>query len=1030
MSKVISYLSSIVIALLLTSGLSAQVTVSGTVTDASDGETLPGVNVIVKGSPTVGTSTNVDGYYELRVPQVADTLIFSYLGYETMVVPIQGRLTIDVELLAAILSGEEIVKVGYSSQRQRDVTGAISTITSEDLQSVARTSINQMLIGTAAGLNLQTRSAQPGGGVNVNIRGALSPNGNNSPLYVIDGVPITNNSSSVAGLNDNELGFFGGVDRDPLSYLNPGDIESINVLKDASATAIYGSSAANGVILITTKSGRSGEIQVDYSGSLSSQIVTDYFPMLNASQFMQQQDRLAYDRYLYDNSLAPYGNADASSAQPYNRLFTQQQIDQAGVGTDWYDLIIRDGLINEHNLAISGGDANTKVYSSFNYQDNNAVLRGSALTRISGRLNIEQILSDRIKLNLKSTVSRLIGNNSSTGGNSGGSEKFNMIQAAYAYSPTVDVFQPDGSYSSTFDPLIMSPAAFLAITDNTETTKIFAAPQLEVKINKWLNFNAVGQIDYESTNRNFYLPRSANNAQLMEGMAQKNDNTIENYSTEAYLTFSKPVMNGDLSMVLGTGYYESSSEGFSLQAVGFFTDAFRDNNVGVSSDLLRNTVNSYRNARTKLSQFFRANYSYRDKYIFSVVARRDGSSIFSENNRYGIFPGVSAAWIISDEQFMKPLKSLNNLKIRVGYGLSGNESILSGNTLQLYSPGYPFIIGQTRFNGIALSQVANPDLTWETISTLNLGFDFGVMKNRIVGSLDLFQRTANDLLDFNILPANNAVGLVADNVGSTRSEGIELELTTANVLKNDFSWYTTFNASYTKSFWLNRNPEVALPAFVGENDELGTIYGWKTNGIIQSVDDIPGHMPNANLGNIEYVDINNDGLLNSDDVVKLGNSTPRWIFGFNSDFKYKNFDLSVFLYGNFGFQLYNNFAPNVFTISQATNPSNTTIYARDIWSADNREGTFPGIAPNPYDGNNPASNDFTLENGNFVRLSSINLGYTLPSYFTGSIKSIRLNFSLRDIATFTNYSGFDPEFSEVNPYPFAYSATLGVDIKF
>lgn len=1003
--------------------------VTGTVIDKTDRQPLPGVNIIVQGTQ-LGTSTNRDGKFTLNVPSLSDTLVISYLGYESAIIPIKGRSQINIELVASVISGEEMVVVGYSTQRQRDVTGSISTVTSEELESVGRTSINQMLLGKAAGLNLQTRTAQPGGGVTVNIRGALSPNGNNSPLYVIDGVPITNNSSSVAGLYDSDLGFFGGIDRDPLSYLNPNDIESINILKDASATAIYGSSAANGVILITTKNGSAGEIQVDYSGALTMQRAKDYFPMMNANQFQRQQDRLAYDRYLYNNSLPPYGNLDPNSAPQYNRLFTQEEIDNNTVGTDWYDYILEDGAINEHNLSISGGNENTRVYTSFNYQDNNAVLKSSALTRYSGRLNIQQYLTNRVRLNLKSTVSRLDGNNASTGGNIGGSETFNMIQAAYAYSPTVDAFTEEGNYTSTFNPLIMSPAAFLEIKDNSETTKIFAAPEVEVQITDWLKLNAIGQIDYESTNRSFYLPRSTNNTQLPEGMAQKNENIIENYSTEAYTTYSDQVLGGALNVVLGAGYYETNSEGFSLQAVGFFTDAFQDNNVGVASDLLRNTVNSYRSGRTKISQFFRANYTYKNRYIFSLVARRDGSSIFSENNRYGYFPGVSAAWVLSDESFMNSLKKLSNLKLRVGYGMAGNESILSGNTLQLYSPGYPFVIGQTRYNGIALSQVANPDLTWEKITTLNLGLDFGVFRNRIAGSIDVFRRTARDLLDFNTLPSNNAVGLVADNVGSTRSEGVELELNTSNILSEKFSWYSSFNLSYTESFWVERNPEVAFPEYVGENDQLSTIYGWKTVGIIQSEDDVPAHMPDANLGNIKYVDINNDGMLDSEDVVKLGTGTPRWTLGLGNDFKFGDFDFSFYMYGNFGFKVYNNFAPNVFSISQSTNPSNTTIYAQNIWSADNPSGTIQGVAPNPYDGNNPASNDFTLEDGDFIRLSNVNIGYSLPQNIIQSVRSIRIQFSLQDIAVFTKYSGFDPEFSEVNPYPKTYSSTLSVEIQF
>jgi TonB-linked SusC/RagA family outer membrane protein len=812
--------------------------------------------------------------------------------------------------------------------------------------------------------------------------------------------------------------------------LSPGDIESISILKDASATAIYGSAAANGVILITTKNGKSGNVQVDYRGSMSTQVVQNYFPMMNAQQFMQQQDRLAYDRYLFENNLAPYGSANPATAPVYNRLFTEDDIANAGAGTDWIDLISRTGVVHEHTVSMTGGNEKTQVYSSFNINENEAVLKNSSLKRFSGRFNVDQKFSDYVSLSTKTTVSRLVGSNASTGSNSGGSEKFNMIQAAMAYSPTIQPRDSAGGFTSTFNPLIMNPAAFLEIADDVETTKIFAAPNLKLSLLKGLSLNVVGQIDYEASTRKFYLPRVTNNAQLPDGMAQKNQNVIENYTAESYLTYNTRVWKGDVSLVLGSGYYETNAEGFGLQAVGFFTDAFSYYNIGVSEDVLRNSLYSYRNARTKVSQFARVNYSLKEKYILSFVARRDGSSIFSENNKYGLFPGLSGAWLLSEESFMKQYAAITNLKVRLGYGLAGNESVLTGNTLQLYRPGYPYLIGANELNGIALSQISNPNLTWETIETLNAGFDFGFFRNRISGSLDVYRRTAKDLLDFAALPANNAVGQIADNVGSTRSNGVELSIKTSNILREKMSWYSTVNLTFNKSFWLERNPQVPLPGFIGENDELSTIYGWKTAGIVRSIEDIPAHMPNATYGNIIYVDQNNDGLLNSEDVVKLGTSAPRWLLGFNNDFMIGNVDIGIHMYGSFGFKSWNNYAPNSFGISQSTNPSNTTVYARDIWSAGNPAGTLPGMAPNPYDGNNPAGNDFFLENGDFLRISNIDIGYNLDRFVGNWCRSARIFASVQNIAVLTRYSGFDPEFTESNPYPMNRSFTMGIDLKF
>jgi TonB-linked SusC/RagA family outer membrane protein len=890
-----------------------------------------------------------------------------------------------------------------------------------------------MLRGKAPGLNLTTRSAQPGGGVTANIRGDISPLGSATPLYVIDGVPMTEFSSSQPDLLDGDLGFDGGVDRDPLAYLNPADLESITILKDASATAIYGSAAANGVVLITTKSGRAGAVQMQYTGSYTMERLHDYFPLLDASEFMQEQSRLAYDRYLYENQLAPYGTRDPSAAPAYNALFNPGDIALAGAGTDWLGLVTEDGYAQEHNVTFRGGSENTRVYSSFNFRGNDAILRGSTLDRYTGRLNLDQDISDRVRLSLRMSAARLQGDNASTGSNAGGPEKYNMLQAAYGYAPTVPVFDESGDYAYSYYRTVMNPAAFLTIEDNSRTTTLFAAPNFEVDFTDELRGTVIGQVNQESTNRSFYLPRATNNDPLPDGMAQKAEASIYNYSTEGYLTYANRFGASEVTVVGGAGFYKSESEGSSMQGIGFFTDAFGYNNIGVSSDRLRNSITSFKNSRTKLSQFGRLNYTLRDRYILSLVARRDGSSIFAENHKYGIFPGISAAWILSEEAFMDRLPLFSQLKVRAGYGIAGNESVLSGNTLQLYSPGYPFLIGSTEFDGATLSQVANPSLTWEKTTTLNLGLDFGVWDQRISGSADVYVKTARDLLDFNTLPANNAVGRVADNVGATRSRGVELSLTTRNIDYENVRWSTDFNISHNRTYWLERNPQVSLAPYIDTHDALDAIYGWETDGIIRSEADRPAHMPEAMLGNLRYIDQNGDGVLDQTDVVILGNGIPRWNLGLGNSVTVGNFDLSAFAYGSLDYQRGNSYAPSVFNISQGLTPSNTTIYARDIWSASNPDGTFPGVAANPHNSDNPEGNDFNLRDASFLRLSNVSMGYRLPQTILsrlGSTRSARLYLDLRNLGVWTNYPGFDPEYTEPNPYPKYYSTTLGVEVDF
>jgi TonB-linked SusC/RagA family outer membrane protein len=1013
-------------------------TISGVVYDAETGKALAGTNVLLQGT-VLGTSTDENGGYEIsNIPAGSYTLIVTFMGYESStreVTVTPGMNTqMDVELKPTVVYGQKVVVVGYATQQLRDVTGSLSTVGSEELNTVATTSVNQMLKGKAPGLIMNQRTAQPGGGVNVNIRGAISPQGNNTPLYVIDGVPITDYDSPVPALNDDELGYYGGIDRDPLSYLNPADIENITILKDASATAIYGSSAANGVVFINTKDGSLGDIQVQYRGSYTIQTPYDYFPMLNAKQFMQEQTRLSYDRYLWENNIAPYGTKDPASVDAFSPLFSQSEIDAAGSGTDWFDQIMRTGRINEHTVSINGGSRSTRVYTSLNYQENQAILKNSSFKRYAARLNLDQDLGERVHLNLKSAVSRISGDNASSGTNAGGAEKYNMIQSAYSYAPTVGVYDENGKFEYSYYRVTMNPAAFLTITDDGKTDHIFTAPNLSIKFSDYLKLNMVGQADLSASSRGFYLPTTANHSQVTAGMAQKGDNRIENYTGEAYATYENNFKNNKLTVVLGTGYYETQSEGTALTAQGFFTDAFKYNNLGVASDQLKTVITSFKSSRKKLSQFMRVNFALRDKYLFTLVGRRDGSSIFAENKKYGFFPGASAAWRLSDEPFMQSFTAISDLKLRFGYGQSGNESVLSGNTLQLYNPGYPALIGNTEYNGVALSQVSNPNLTWETNISMNAGLDFSLFENRIRGTVELYQRTAKDLLDFNPLPSNNAVGLVADNVGSTRSRGLELSLKTLNITTEKFFWSSNLNFATFKNTWVERNPQVQLASYIGEQDPIRAVYGFETNGIIKSSDDIPDYMPNADPGNLIYVDQNKDGILDIEDVVMIGNQDPDWTFGFNTTFSYGSFDLNIQIYGLMGVTRTNNYLPVVSNISQPVNPENTVIYAKDIWSGDNPDGTVPGVAANPYNGNNPTgNNDFNREEVNFLRLQTISLGYRLPNSLFNSgikVKSARLFLNLDNIGVLTNYSGYDPELTEANPYPQSYATTLGVEVTF
>ncbi|UCH14567.1 MAG: TonB-dependent receptor [Bacteroidales bacterium] len=1033
--------------------LSQQVEITGKVV-GEDGTGMPGVNVVIKGT-TTGTVTDVEGNYIITVPDAESILQFSYIGYLSEEITVGNQTTIDISLVPDIARLEEVVVVGYGTIPRSDITGAVSSVRAEDLPVSTAVSIDNLLQGKAAGLNLRVFSAQPGGKVDVNIRGAISPNGDNAPLYVIDGIPITDNDRIEWGIHDDDLGYYGGIERSPLNTINPADIESIDILKDASATAIYGSSAANGVILITTKKGKAGKARVEYRGSYTIQKPKDYFDYLNATEFMEQHNRLSLEKHLFDYRIDPYGTTPADVFTP---RFTQEEIDTIGEGTDWLDFLLRDGSIQEHNISVSGGSESTVVYASFNYYDNQAILKNSDFIRYSGRINLDQKVSERINFKLNLNLSQINSDNVSTGSNSGGLEKYNMLQAAYSFAPTVDVFDEEGNYTYSYDRQIMNPAAFLIVKDKIRTTRLDIIPSIEVKIIEDLSLNLIGGLDRQTSNRNFYLPVKAQRYNLPDGMAQLANNRTDNLSSEAYLTYNKAFANSNITVVAGAGYYKTLNDGFFLVGRDFFTDAFEENNVQIASNKETSRLDSHKSERTKISQFFRINYSLKDKYIISLVGRRDGSSIFAEDKKYGFFPGISGAWKVSHEEFMSNVPVISNLKIRAGYGSSGNESVLVGNSLQLYSAGLSYLIGSTYYNGVTLAQVENKELSWETDYTLNLGMDLGLFQNRFNASFEYYEKTAKDLLDFNQLPRNNAVGLVAANVGSTKAVGYELTLATTNIVGSEFKWTTDFNISTYKAYWIERNPEVELAEYIEEDDEIRAIYGWETNGIIKSEEDRPHYMPNAFVGNVIYVDQNNDSTLNIEDVVKLGNLDPKWSFGLGNTFTFKGFDLNIYFYGILKKKALFGYAPGgasaytgstAYGISQ-NNPNNVLTTVKDVWSTDNPDGIYPGVASNPYSGNNPASNnhldtdydifsgdyyaissDYYLRDASFVRLKNISLGYTIPTQkFIKQVASARIYVNLENVAVFTEYEGFDPEYADANPYPQAMSTTFGIDVTF
>lgn len=1012
--------------------------ISGTVADR-DGVPIIGATVVDKESKAA-TVTDLDGRFTIEVKK-GSMLTISFIGFKSQNVKSTNepmRIILDEDSFGL----DEVVVIGYGTSRRKDITGSVVSVNAEKLNSVSSTSVSQMLQGRITGMSATQSSAQPGAGISVTIRGAASPNGSNSPLYVIDGVPIQTNSSVTPSITTPGYDYMDGVDRDPLNSINPNDIESIEVLKDASAAAIYGASAANGVVLITTKNGKSGKPKVEYRSVVTAQLMKDYPEVLNARQFREQTNFWTKEYYLYNHKMGVYGDVPVDLSG-YYPVFND--VNGYSADTKWIDEVSRTGYIIDQNISVNGGTDKTKYFFSYNYYNNQGILKQSGLKRHNIRLNLDQEFTKIFKAGIKFSYSNIDANSTSVGTGGNGD---NMIMRVIDYAPDIAVKDENGKYNKSYNKLYSNPVSYTDIEDETATERIFIAPTLELKLFDGLTLKGIGGYDTQSSVRKLFIPKAADNVNAQEGMASLGYSKAINASAESFLNFNK--IFGDMhhvSAVLGVGYYKTISESFGLSGSDFFTDAFGFNNVGIASDKDRERISSYRAERTKLSQFFRANYAYNDRYMVTFTARRDGSSYFAANNKWGFFPSASVAWVLSEENFLQSVKAVSNLKLRVGYGATGNENVLGTNSQTLYRSGYNFLLGSTVHTGLMLTQIENPALKWETDYTLNIGLDYGLFNQRINGSIEFFHRGVKDLLDYQTLPSNNAVGRVAANIGETKSEGFEFTLNSDNLNSSSFKWETSLNVSYVKASWVERNPEVALAEYIDEKGEIDAIYGWKTDGIIRSKSEIPSYMPNANVGNIKYVDLNEDGKLDAKDVVKLGNSTPRWMIGFGNTWSWKGFDLNIYLYSALGFKkyigTYNSGTGRTYgQIPVAANlgnrgnaPSNTYVNVMtDVWNSQNGQGWMPGIATNPYDSSNPSgASDFYLQDGSYVKLKNITLGYTLPqSIFLKShfIRGARFFVDAQNVATITGYDGFDPELSVGNPYPQALSLSFGFNLNF
>ena len=1023
--------------------------VSGTVTDKNG--PIPGVNIVVTGT-TTGAITDLNGKYTITIPPDAKSLTFTFIGMNPQEINIGNLTKIDVTMAESAIGLDEIVVVGYGTQNRKTLTGAISSVQAKDLNTVNAVSVDNMLQGKAAGVAVTQHSSQPGSGSDVVIRGALSVNGDNSPLYVIDGVAITK-SPNLNGIGRGwDTGDKNGLDLSPLSTINPADIESIDVLKDASATAIYGSAAANGVILITTKKGKSGRPTLTYDVTYSVQKLNNYWEPLNSQDFMNYANVAKREDWLYNGNYAPYGpNIPNAANAPV--LFTQDEIKNAK-SYNHVNEVMRTGHIIDQNFSITGGNEKSKYFVSLNYYRNVPVLDFCDWTRYTGRVNFDQQLTSWLKFNMSSSYTKWNINNPSSGSQSTyGGQDAQVGGSAIFFPPNVPLWKAPGKLNQSYDGRTSNPLIYLYRKDKNNINRLFLAPSLEVKIYNDLKANIVTGYDESSTVTDIYNPGVGGRAYGFDSTRMNNygrndyNNTI-NSSLESYLTYSKTFNTiHKLSVVAGGGYYKTISSNFYLEAYEFPNDMEENYDYAANTNSTLFNHGSNKVEHTKKSQFGRLNYTLMDRYIIGLTARRDGSTSFPENNKYGFFPGISGGWIISEENFLKNNLVVSNLKLRGGWGTAGNESGLNNNSYYVttYSAFAGPLIGGKPVAAVELNNIENPNLKWETDITENIGLDFSLLKDRVSGSFDVYRRTAKDQLGWSPGNSTDPVGGLWKNMGSTQSQGYELSLRCIVIKTSDFEWNVNSTFSHNHSYWLERNFERKLYRWEGQHDDLGAIYGWKTDGLFHSIDEVNNYkgstgnplQPLAVPGNIKYVDVNNDGKLDTADIVNLGSRAPKYNFGLSTSLRFKNWDLNISTYGSLLMKTTDGngaFAQ----FSSLLSKSNQTKYVKEVWTSDNPNGTRPGIARDYTADNNPIidnpNNDFGLQSTNFWRLKNITLGYTLPKSLLNkfNISNIRLYCDAENLAVWTNYKGLDPEVERGNTsaFPISLIIAFGLNVTF
>ncbi|MDQ1089900.1 TonB-dependent receptor [Siphonobacter sp. SORGH_AS_1065] len=1022
-----------------------QRTIRGVVSDTR-GTQLPGASVYVKGLQ-LGATTDVNGKFSLTIPADAKSLTVSYVGMQTQEVEIGTKTELAITLLDNDKNFDEVVVIGYGTAKRSDVTSSITTLKASELKDIPAAGIDQLLQGKAAGVTVTSNGGQPGGGVSVKVRGVTSIN-SNDPLFVIDGVPFVNGntsaSSGYAGLGGSD----GQTGNSVMAMLNPNDIESIDVLKDASAQAIYGSQAANGVIMVTTKKGKAGEGKINYDV---------YYGVSEVARKLDLMDLRDFARY--QNEVLPIiGNPVADEFKDPSIL---------GRGTDWQDAMFQRGNIQNHQLSFSGGKERTTYYLSLNYFDNKGILLGSDFKRYSTRLSLDNQLKSWAKVGLSANVSRTIQNVTLA------DAAESTIWWGAVTSPLIPVKNLDGSWGGgqTVGGVQYNNANLVGnaqFRGNTKTTNtVFGNLYAELQFTKDLSLR--NELSYSLGQDNNVAFQKAGNVGGTSFRSRLIDSRSDSYyySLTNYLSYNKYVGKHGIQLTLGHQAQASYYQAISGSKVDLQANIF-DLNTG-SSDQTTWGLSGGKGQWAMESYFARANYTYGDRYSVSASFRADGSSNFGPNNRWGNFPGVSVGWTVSNENFAKGSFSnvVNHLKLRAGYGSVGNQNFPGGAPNPAYVGSVQFFSGPVGFGtSNMINGIPNPNLKWESVKTTNFGVDLGLLNGRIDATIDVYRKVTSDMIIFLTGPNLIGVGDQWDdlkaplgNAGQMTNKGIDIGITSTNIKTKDFNWktnvvFTQFTNTYDKA----ASAASALDGKVYYNNYLvthttpgrpvGSFWGLVTDGLYRNQSDLDNSLPqfgykvNQNetwLGDVRFKDINGDNKIDASDMTFIGSPLPKFTWGLTNSFNYKNLDLSIFFQGSQGAKAFNFLRWQLEGMNNAW--SNQLRTVTDRYTADNTDGKLPRFTVTNK--NNTAMSDRYVEDASFWRIQNITLGYRLPQTLLSRIKmsNLRIYGTIQNLKTFTNYSGYDPEIGALNNsiklmnvdtghYPNPRTFTLGANFQF